>query len=336
MLTRTFPSGFRFLPFARWSLALTAVLGASLAIQAQAPAAPARSAEPTLNLSIPPAQTTAQEPSFSSSVPADEIASLSDSLKLTPALNAMQYGGRRSGRPRYRGEGKNPDGSDKYEFYAGAGFVQPVGNTYHYYSPNWGMQVGGGRNFSRNVGVNLEFDWDALNLNGRTFQQQAYVYDPTGAQGIQGTGVLDAYAKVWSLSLQPVYNIAVNEGLGAYITAGVGFYHKTTTFTLPASGCDPYYYYYYGVCYQVTANAPFDSYTSNAPGVDAGIGFTYKFSRFSNERFYAEARYVFVANQARAGVTYQNALSAPSTATNFFPANSHRTTYLPFKFGIRF
>ena len=330
-------SGLRLSHWARRSAAAAALVAAAVTLHAQAPSAPpATSGRPTLDLNLPVVQTTAAEPSFSSSVTAnDEIASLNDSLKLTPALNAMQYGGRsRQGRPRYRGGNKNADGSDKYEFYAGVGFTQPVGNTYHYYSPNWGLQVGAGRDFNRNVGVNLEFDWDQFNLNGRTFQQQEFVYDPTGANGILGQGVLDAYAKAWSFSLQPIYNIAVSEGLGAYVTAGVGFYHKTTTFTLPGQGtyCDPYY----GYCYQVTANTPFDSYTSNAPGVDGGIGFTYKFSRFSNERLYAEARYVFVANQPRAGITYQNALTSTSTTTNFFPANSHRTTYVPFKFGIRF
>jgi hypothetical protein len=77
-------------------------------------------------------------------------------------------------------------------------------------------------------------------------------------------------------------------------------------------------------------------YTSNAPGFSGGFGLTYKFSRFSNERFYAEARYVFVDNAHRAGVTVTSPVASTYAEANDFPANSNHTTYFPIKFGIRF
>jgi len=59
--------------------------------------------------------------------------------------NAMQYNGRpRYGRPRYRGGNTNPDGSSKWIFYGGAGLAQPAGNTWKYFTPSWGLQIGGG------------------------------------------------------------------------------------------------------------------------------------------------------------------------------------------------
>jgi len=49
-----------------------------------------------------------------------------------------------------------------------------------------------------------------------------------------------------------------------------------------------------------------------------------------------EARYVYIPNSQRYGVTAQNVATSPLSATDFYPANSNRTTYIPVKFGIRF
>jgi hypothetical protein len=276
-------------------------------------------------------------------------------MNFVGAMNAMQYGGRsRYGRPRYRGGNTNPDGSEKYTFYAGGGFTLPDGPTHHVDTTSYGFQAGVGRNLSKKFGVNVEFDWDNFGLTGTTLNNQLNLYnnyigvynnqcaaDPTcsSQDGYASPfSALDGYSHVWSFSIQPVYNIAVNEGLGAYITGGFGFYHKITTFTSPEEGeyCDPYY-----GCYDYEANTPIDSYTSNAPGVDGGIGFTYKFSRFSHELLYGEVRYVFVFNQARTGVNAATCTTvACATQTdsyaNDYPQNSYRTEYVPVKFGIRF
>ena len=126
---------------------------------------------------------------------------------------------------------------------------------------------------------------------------------------------------------------ATGEGLGVYVMGDVCFYHKVTNFTLPS---DEEYCSYYG-CGVYEINANIDHYTSNAPGFGLGVGFTYKFSHFSNERLYAEGRYVFIDNSQRSGYTAQDAVDGVTyTGTNFFPANSNRTTYFPIKFGIQF
>jgi len=115
----------------------------------------------------------------------------------------------------------------------------------------------------------------------------------------------------------------------------VGFYHKVSNFLTPETGI--YFDPFYGPI-SYTANQVIDHYTSNAVGFNAGLGVTYKFSRFSNERFYAEARYVFVDNSKRNGITVANENSSPTNylVANDFPANSNRTGYFPVKFGIRF
>jgi hypothetical protein len=72
--------------------------------------------------------------------------------------------------------------------------------------------------------------------------------------------------------------------------------------------------------------------------VNGGFGLTYKISKFSNERLYMEARYVFIPNSQTYGVTASSPASVLNAYTgyNLYPQNSNRTTYIPVKFGIRF
>ncbi len=320
------------------TLALTAVFGASVAVAgAQTETgtdAAAVLAKPTLNLQLSAAELNAANIFSSSSASSgdpDEVAGVTTD-HLVP-FNAMQYnGGRRYGRPRYRGGNTNADGSNKYEFFAGGGFTQPIGNTYHYYSPSYSFQVGAGRDFNKNFGLNLQFDWDNLAVNGRTIDEESYILS---GDATNSTYNFDAHAHDWSFSIDPIYKIGGTEKLGAYVTAGAGFYHKVTQFTVPQTGeyCD-----YYGYCYEYTADSAFlgGTQVSNAPGFNGGFGLTYKLSRFSNERLYGEVRYVVTLNSQRQGYTYQNLATTTYSGYDYFPQNSNRTTYIPVKFGIRF
>ncbi len=269
--------------------------------------------------------TTAETTDAAAQVAAYNLASLDKGLGF-PGANA-QYGRRRYGQTRYRGGNTNADGSEKYTVYAGAGFQLPVGTNSNYLSTSYGFQVGGGRNLNKHLGVNLEFAYDHFGLTGQTITNQSVVYfnDPTNTNGLGGNN------HIWNFSVQPTYQIYSGQGLGAYVTGGVGFYHKVTNFTLPQQEqlCD----YFYG-CYSVYVNANADHYTSNAPGFDGGVGLTYKFSKFANERFYAEVRYVYINNSFRPGVTL--ATAATYNGYNYFPQNSNTTSYIPIKFGIRF
>lgn len=234
---------------------------------------------------------------------------------------------RRYGRPRYNDSSHNPDGSSKYTGVVGVGLAQPVGNTYHYLSPSYGLQFGVGRNFDKNFSMIFQFDYDHFGFNGRTISDESYRFF-----GSQGVG-LDGSSHIWSFSLNPLYNFYNTETTGAYVVGGVGFYHKVADFTLPQTGlyCDPYY-----GCQQVTSNSVFQGgqYISNAPGFSGGFGITYKPSRFNSEKLFAEVRYVYIDNQQRYGVTNANALVY--NGNNYYPANSNRTSYIPVKFGLRF
>ena len=338
-------------PFVRRSLTLAAFAGAGLAVagaQTSAPQADA-AAQPIQfkTASVPSLDVIAPDSLFSSSNPEGydpqqqvqtQMASMEKTFSL-PDANAMQYGQRRRyGAPRYRGGNSNADGSQKYFGFAGAGLTIPTGVTHKYDTTSWSFQAGVGRNFNKNLGVDVQFDWDNFGLQGSTLNQQAYIEDPTGQYGLLGN--TDGYSHVWSLTVDPIYNIKQGDTWGAYITAGGGFYHKITTFTTPQAA----YIYYFGIPEQVVQNEPFDSYTSNAPGVNAGFGVTYKVSRFANERLYAEARYVQTFNTYKPGIDGNNYNSYSGTTPyaysyptyNLYPANSNRTGYIPIKFGLRF
>ena len=78
-----------------------------------------------------------------------------------------------------------------------------------------------------------------------------------------------------------------------YLKGGVGFYHKVANFTLPGQAfvC----YFFCGV--YLRANYNFDYYTSNAPGYDVGVGWTYQVvARLACAGSTSEARYVVIAN----------------------------------------
>lgn len=330
-------------PFLRHMLALGVALGAGTAALSAQTATPGASTGTDLSSSKYNLQMPAHLdlPAFSSSsssssqldaAPASELvaANVAGHLNLPDA----QYGRRRYGRPRYRGGNTNEDGSEKYTFFAGGGLSAPArdGNS-DYLKENYSFQVGGGRNFSKAFGINLQFDYNNFGLSGRTLTNQTYLY--TGSTANQG---LDGNSHIWSFTLNPTFTFYAKEGLGAYLVIGGGFYHKTANFFVPAvvQGYDPYS----GYSYQYTANETVDDYTSNSPGGSGGIGLTYKFSRFANERFYAEARVVHTFNSFRPGVTVGSSAAAINaeynSRYNFFPQNSLETTFVPINVGIRF
>jgi hypothetical protein len=320
--------------WARRGLALAVVVGAGAVVigaHAQTPAQ-TTAAEPSFSAQTP-AVSSASTPLFSSS--SDENASAPTTLaSLTPGMafaEPMQYGGgqrSRYGRPRYRGSNSNADGSEKYIFYGGAGFTQPVGNTYRYLTPSWAVQVGGGRQFNKHFAVPIEFDWDEFGFTKLNLDDESYIYTGDGNPSDNG---IDANSHIWSFSIDPRYNFMQGEKWGAYGLIGVGFYHKVGNLTAPQE--EEYYDPFYGPeVFEVQGN--FAHYTSNAPGFAGGVGVTYKFSHFSNEAFYAEARYVYIDNSQRYGATVANA--ATYTGYDGYPANSNRTSYFPIKFGIRF
>jgi len=312
----------------------TAVLGvftaaATLGLQAEQPAA--ASAQPALNLqaSLMAPLDLSSSSSSSSSSDSDAAAPV-EHFDMSTAAALQPPPRRRYRRPNYSDSHTNPDGSNKYTFMVGGGFVLPTGGTHNYASPGWKFQVGAGRNFNKTLGVLLQFDYDKMGIQTHTLNSQLALYNSLGATDQNGNPLsqLNGYIHDWSFSLDPIVNYYTSDTWGAYVTGGVGLYHKATVFTIPGVGtyCDPYY-----GCYQYRADQPIDKYTSNAFGVNGGLGFTYKLSRWSGTRLYGEARYVWTDNSPR-----RYDVSGNTNYFNAFPQASARTTFIPVTFGIRF
>jgi hypothetical protein len=234
------------------------------------------------------------------------------------------------GRPNYADSHTNADGSNKYTLFGGAGFTLATGGAHNYLTTSYDIQVGVGRNFNKHLGVAVQFDRDNFGLQTATLQKVLNYYN----QGIPSTSsayisTLGGSNHTWSFTLDPIYTFNDPDSkFGGYATVGAGFYHKVTDFTTPGTG----YYYdpYYGYI-QYTANEIIDSYVSNSVGFNAGLGATYKFSKFAGERLYVEGRYVFTDNSPR-----RFDISGATAYYNVFPQNSAKTTFIPITIGIRF
>ena len=365
MFNRPSPLGVRL-----GTLAAIAVLSAPLATalsaqEAQSPSVAPLAAEssPSHSLALrasldKPLDLTAGAAAFSSSssssssdaLPSGPVALMADPAPGTDAnMQPPPYRRRRYGRPSYNDRWHNADGSNRLAFVVGGGFNVPVNNSVSVpvydasgvqtgstntdpLKTSWRFEGGVGINFNQKLAVIAQFDYDKFGLPGSILANQEALYtNLTGDTSGSFTG-LDGGTHIWSLTLNPTFSFHQGEKVGAYAVVGGGFYHKVTNFTVPSLGtyCD-----YYGYCYQYQANQTIDFYTSNAPGLTGGLGMTYKFSRFANQKFFAEARYVHTFNSARAGDPSVTG-NPNGTLYNFYPPNSNETSWLPITLGIRF
>ena len=133
----------------------------------------------------------------------------------------------------------------------------------------------------------------------------------------------------WSFTLNPVYSFIQGDKVVPTSSAASATITRPLTSRLPGrqSTAIP--------TTAATSTEPtqtIDEYTSNAVGFNGGFGFTYRFSRFAGEKFYAEGRYVYTDNSPRPF----SLGSSTSNYFNVFPQNSAKTTYIPITFGIRF
>ncbi len=331
-------------------VALAGPLGGALAAQ-QAPVTaattPAPAGEPKLNLDLHAALHPLADLSAAPGV-SNSSSSIDDGGAATTAVSfagsAVDPGGqpppyrrRRYGRPSYNDRWHNADGSNRIAVVAGGGFNVPVGSeSSNFLKTSWRVEGGVGINFSSKLAAIFQFDYDKFGLPGRVLTNQRNLYNSFGYVDSNDDPVdfsgLDGNAHIWSFTFNPTLTFYQSDKIGAYAVVGGGFYHKVTNFTLPTIGVG--YDYYYGP-YEYTTNQNFDTYTSNAPGVTGGVGVTYKFSRFANQKFFAEVRYVHTFNQVRYG---DPAYLGTTTGTpyNYYPPNSNETSYLPITVGIRF
>lgn len=312
------------------SVAALAAFSAAPTLFAAVPAVSNEPSSPSIfkmstSVSDPTRDVRYQPEDVSSSVDMDAALTPASSLdiersSLTEGYDAGQPApGRRSyGRSRYQDRLHNADGSSKIAFVAGAGLNVAAGNTAKYYTPSYTIEAGAGINFSKMFGILGEFHYDHLGLTAGSINYQYNNYLTYLNATTSDLAGLDANAHVIALTVNPIVNFAgASRGskLGAYVTGGVGYYHKVTNFTLPTQ-INTYYYSY-------IANSTFDSYSANSFGANGGVGLTYKLGEFSSERLFVEARYHWLKINS-------------NNNTDFFPFNRRNSEYIPISAGIRF
>jgi Outer membrane protein beta-barrel domain len=265
-----------------------------------------------------------EELTYSSSAGAEETA-VAENFDLRVGGEQPPPRRQYSRRTNYSDRWHHADGSNKFTFAAGGGFNVPAGASARDLSLSWKFQVAGGYNFNKKFAVLLQYDYDKFGLTSGNLNRQFARYTALNLVDQNGQPVsfagLDGSTHLWSITLNPMYTFHQTDTVGAYVIGGGGFYRKMTNFTLPSTGvyCD-----FFGFCYAFTQNQTFDRYSNNAGGLNAGIGFTYRFSRFASEKLFAEARYVWVANS-----------QSTDSLNGLYPENNKRTGYFPVTFGIR-
>ena len=295
--------------------------------QTSAPAADDKPVDLKKSLMAPIDLTRPADLTYSSSAAgSDEMAS-AENFMPRPSEDQPPPRRRYGRRTNYSDRWHHADGSNKYTFAAGGAFSLPTGSSGKELDLSWKFQVAGGYNFNKKFAILFQYDYDKFGLTGGNLDRQYLRYTALGLTDDTGAPIsfagLDGNAHMWSLTLNPMYTYYQGDALGAYVIGGGGFYRKVTNFTLPQTGvyCD-----FFGFCYQFTQNQTFDHYSNNAGGVNGGIGFTYRLSRFASQKLYAEARYVWVDNQPSANSSNPDAL---------YPENNKRTGYFPITVGLR-
>lgn len=231
-----------------------------------------------------------------------------------------------SASPQYGQNNRYPEYTSKWShlaFEAGAGFTAPIGNDTHpYESPSfnvpvtWGYNIvaGGGWNFTKRLGVLLEYQFDKQKIPGSTLTS---IYNEAISQGVPLSGPLGGNVNTWSFTVDPIFYQPFTKTLGGYVTGGGGFYRKVTNFTNPELEEECYYYCEEGYAYQTVAHS-----SSNQGGLNFGVGFYWKaFGEDSNAKFYAETRYVWVNSPV---------------SSNSDPWGGGTEGLIPVTFGMRF
>jgi opacity protein-like surface antigen len=171
-------------------------------------------------------------------------------------------------------------GNDDYKrwnFDAGFGVAPVVGDSNRTLTTGWDFQLGAGRNFSREFGVDIEYQFNGLGVDDRVLRE---------------FNVPDGNARVWSLTLNPILRIHPEKRLSGYVIGGPGFYRRTVEFTRPTLQqgfvIDPFFGFVFPAL--IPADIVLGSFSENAAGFNIGGGIAYKL-KDTNASLYVEPRY---------------------------------------------
>ena len=209
------------------------------------------------------------------------------------------------------GNANNSGFKSHLTFLGGFGANPPAGsNQKQYITWGWNLTIGAGYQFTQRLSTNLEYQFIRDKLPGRLIAE-------SGAQG--------GDAHIWSLTVDPVFDLVPKATNDVYVVGGGGFYRKVTNFTdpEPSQFCS---YFYCGVGY---VNQTVGHFSSNQGGWSVGGGYIHRMGGMygdSRMKLFAEVRYLDVLSPAVVHLT-PNGLGATSVAAD--------TKLIPITLGVR-
>ncbi len=180
----------------------------------------------------------------------------------------------------------------------GGGFTEPAGRAGSNVNTGWNVDVRGGYRASRNVALDLDFNYNRWNLNSAALARYG---EPGG------------YNTIWSASLMPVVYGSPHWHIQPYALAGPGVYYRNLSLTQPALinsvYCDPFW----GYCFPATVGVDqvVASATTYKMGFSAGAGLEFPLAG-SPLKVFGEARY-----------------------SRMFTTHGNDLTFVPVTFGLR-
>ena len=163
------------------------------------------------------------------------------------------------------------------DFSAGAGFSEPEGHGANNVDTGWNVDFRGGYKPTRHLALDLDWNYNRWNLNGRALARYG---EPAG------------YTTIWSFSFLPVLHGFPHWHVSPSAMGGPGLYYRNLTLTTPSLVntvyCDPFW----GFCYPATVgvNQVVASSTTYKMGFNAGAGLEFRLGE-SYVKAFGEARY---------------------------------------------
>jgi opacity protein-like surface antigen len=164
----------------------------------------------------------------------------------------------------------------RWAFNVGGGPSFGVGDAADRINTGYNVQVGGGYNFSKHFGLNIDYTFQSADLSNKA---------------LTAAGSPGGYAHAWGFSADPIYRIAPDRRLGGYVTGGFGVFTRTVNLTrpgvVPGVICDPWTF----ICYTgpVYADIIYRSNSVTKGGWNIGGGVTFRLNE--SLQFFTELRY---------------------------------------------
>ncbi len=179
--------------------------------------------------------------------------------------------------------GRKPKVKDykNWTYSVGGGASLTNGTTTKYVRGGGGIAAAGvARNYGKYFGLRLDFQFDNL---------------PLRTSALQAAQAPSATSHVYTLGLDPIFNIPVTKVWGGYVLAGPSYFHRSgkldSSTAIPGTGCNGFFLWW-GPCFNgsLPLNGDFLHASENQFGENFGGGVTRKIT--SSIEIYAEFRYL--------------------------------------------